>query len=133
MARELPMQRVEVSFVGFPSAEKIGGQRESARLRSTGNPRWCHYGSFQPFSRGMARYEVSVSVNSGGESMVSSYRFSSRRFSFPSARSAEHGLSCSLLPSDFGLLTMLSGEAFRDGNPTGHAGLGVLRVSAARL
>jgi len=43
------MQRVEVSFVGFPPAEKIGRARESAG-ESTGNPARVSTAA-SPFSR----------------------------------------------------------------------------------
>ena len=59
MARELPMQRVEVSFVGFPPAEKIGRAPGVSEVEVDGAILRCViYGSFQPFLEALHGSEV---------------------------------------------------------------------------
>jgi hypothetical protein len=68
MASELPMQRVEVSFVGFPPAEKIERALGVSEVQVDGTILRCViYGSFQPFLEALRGYEV-ISLKSTQES-----------------------------------------------------------------
>ena len=68
MARELPMQRVEVSFVGFPPAEKIERAMGVNEVEVDGAILRCViYGSFQPFLEALRGHEV-ISLKSIQES-----------------------------------------------------------------
>jgi hypothetical protein len=59
MASELPMQRVEVSFVGFPPAEKIEQALGVSEVQVDGTILRCViYGSFQPFLEALRGHEV---------------------------------------------------------------------------
>jgi hypothetical protein len=68
MAGELPMQRVEVSFVGFPPGEKIGRALGVSEVQVEGPILRCViYGSFQPFLEALRGHEV-ISLKSIQES-----------------------------------------------------------------
>jgi hypothetical protein len=68
MAKELPMQRVEVSFVGSPPAEKIGRALGVTEVEIDGANLHCVvYGSFQPFLEALRGHEV-ISLKSTQES-----------------------------------------------------------------
>jgi hypothetical protein len=59
VARNLRMQRVEVSFVGFPPAEKIGRATGVSEVEVDGAILRCViYGSFQPFLEALRGHEV---------------------------------------------------------------------------
>jgi hypothetical protein len=59
MAGELPLQRVEVSFVGFPPAERIGRALGVSEVEVDGAVLRCVIcGSFQPFLEALRGYEV---------------------------------------------------------------------------
>jgi hypothetical protein len=59
MATELPMPRVEVSFVGSPPAEKIGRALGVSEVEVDGAILRCViYGSFQPFLEALRGHEV---------------------------------------------------------------------------
>ena len=68
VARELPIQRVEVSFVGFPPAEKVGRAIGVSEVQVDGAILRCViYGSFQPFLEALRGHEV-ISLKSTQES-----------------------------------------------------------------
>lgn len=68
MANELSMQRVEVSFVGFPPAEKIGRALGVSEVQVDGAILRCVIcGSFQPFLEALRGHEV-ISLKSTQES-----------------------------------------------------------------
>ena len=68
MANEVPLQRVEVSFVGFPPAEKIGRALGVSEVHVDGAILRCIiYGSFQPFLEALRGHEV-ISLKSTQES-----------------------------------------------------------------
>jgi hypothetical protein len=68
MAKELPIQRVEVSFVGFPPAEMIGRALGVTEVEIDGAILRCLvYGSFQPFLEALRGHEV-ISLKSTQES-----------------------------------------------------------------
>jgi hypothetical protein len=68
MASELPVQRVEVSFVGYPPAEKIERALGVSEVEVDGPIVRCVvYGSFQPFLEALRGHEV-ISLKSTQES-----------------------------------------------------------------
>jgi hypothetical protein len=68
MAKEVAMQRVEVTFVGFPPAEKIGRALGVSEVQVDGAIVRCViYGSFQPFLEALRGHEV-ISLKSTQES-----------------------------------------------------------------
>jgi hypothetical protein len=68
MAKEFSILRVEVSFVGFPPAEKIGRALGVTEVEIDGAILRCLvYGSFQPFLEALRGHEV-ISLKSTQES-----------------------------------------------------------------
>ena len=59
MTRELPIQRVEVRFVGAPPARQVGRASGVSDVRVDGAVLRCLvYGSFQPFLEALRGHEV---------------------------------------------------------------------------
>jgi len=59
VTNELPVQRVEVSFVGFPPAERIGRALGVSEVQVDGPVLRCVIcGSFQPFLEALRGHEV---------------------------------------------------------------------------
>ena len=59
MTEELPVQRVEVSFVGVPPAQKIERASGVSQLEIQGSVLRCLViGSFQPFLEALRGHEV---------------------------------------------------------------------------
>jgi hypothetical protein len=68
VTNELPVQRVEVSFVGFPPAERIGRALGVSEVQVDGPVLRCVIcGSFQPFLEALRGHEV-ISLKSIQES-----------------------------------------------------------------
>jgi hypothetical protein len=70
MTSELPIQRVEVSFVGPPPAHQIKRASGVSEVETDGATLRCLvYGSFQPFLEALRGHEVlslsSTSIQSG--------------------------------------------------------------------
>ena len=71
MTRELPVQRVEVSFVGAPPAQQVKRASGVSAVEIDGATLRCLvYGSFQPFLEALCGHEVitlkSISTNHEG-------------------------------------------------------------------
>ena len=71
MTRELPVQRVEVSFVGAPPAQQVKRASGVSAVEIDGATlRGLVYGSFQPFLEALRGHEVitlkSISTNHAG-------------------------------------------------------------------
>lgn len=71
MTRELPVQRVEVSFVGAPPAQQVKRASGVSEVEIEGATLRCLvYGSFQPFLEALRGHEVitlkSISTNHAG-------------------------------------------------------------------
>lgn len=71
MTRELPVQRVEVSFVGAPPAQQVKRASGVSEVEIDGATLRCLvYGSFQPFLEALRGHEVialkSISTNHAG-------------------------------------------------------------------
>ena len=71
MRAELPIQRVEVSFIGVPPAERIERASGVSEVQIDGPIVRCLVsGSFQPFLEALRGHEVvslkSISANSSG-------------------------------------------------------------------
>ena len=71
MTRELPVQRVEVSFVGAPPAQQVKRASGVSEVEIDGATLRCLvYGSFQPFLEALRGHEVitlkSISTNHEG-------------------------------------------------------------------
>jgi hypothetical protein len=59
MTGELPIQRVEVSFVGAPPARQVARASGVSEVEIDGSVLRCVvYGSFQPFLEALRGYEV---------------------------------------------------------------------------
>ncbi len=59
MTEQLPMQRVEVSFVGAPPAQRIARASGVSQVEVDGSVLRCLVcGSFQPFLEALRGYEV---------------------------------------------------------------------------
>ena len=59
MTRELPVQRVEVSFVGAPPAQRVQRASGVSDVEIVGATLRCLvYGSFQPFLEALRGHEV---------------------------------------------------------------------------
>jgi hypothetical protein len=66
MAKDLPMQRVEVSFVGAPPAKQIERASGVSQVQIDGPIVRCLvWGSFQPFLEALRGHEV-ISLKSEG-------------------------------------------------------------------
>ena len=70
MTSELPIQRVEVSFVGSPPAHQVKRASGVSEVETDGATLRCLvYGSFQPFLEALRGHEVlsltSTSIQSG--------------------------------------------------------------------
>lgn len=59
MAEDLPVQRVEISFVGAPPASQIERASGVSEVETDGSVLRCVvYGSFQPFLEALRGHEV---------------------------------------------------------------------------